>query len=818
MYLERVELLLTICVSIKSIVCPCILFKIMDIWTTIENDLCIQVPNHLKNALNFCGFGNPISIKLITSNAVDDVEKFVRQKLPGIILKHNKNVRDLKDYFGEVYAGDPTSFEIHFGERMLIEKIVEFVKNKDVTYFKTRVPNSTEVCDISDENKQTNYFLEMLQKTANRNSSFKPGGYSYGLEIKRFASYFRMICGKFAYETIQSNLQSAIPSISAVDKYIQASNCDVFEGVPRCNELQIYLKDNNLPLAVHISGDATRIVGRVEYDAKTNQIMGFVLPIKADNGLPIPFSYPAESADAILAHFSRENRVSSFVNVVMAQPLGNVTPFCLLVYGSDNRYSATNVADRWKTLKEKLATLNIQVLSISSDSDPKFNAAMRKLSLLGHSSNIIRHEWFSCGAKLDDTLFVQDPAHIGTKLRNLLLRTLWKKKSLPCGHFFIEIEHLITLMQTVPKDQHQLTPTTLNPTDRQNFSSVLRMCDPKVTILLKSRIACSQATVMFLELMRDIVDSFIISDMQPLERIRKMWQAVFLLRIWREHILSDKRYTLKDNFLSSNCYSCIELNAHSLVLMLLYLKQINSTEWCYIHLTGSQQCERFFRQIRSFTTVYSTVANCSVKEILNRIGKIHFQNITIQDTSNNFVYPRFNPGKRNQIYDLPSKSEIINVIEEARVNAVKIAQSLGMANKKNSYRLSCKISPYIAKKRSNKRIIPNSTTIITEQLTVAMLRNIRLKNYSNKYPHNEKSIYVEMKFEGGKQIVVKKSSLCWLLRQECQKLSTDRLLRVQTPIEPAHKADTKQRKKQSNLYRYKPMKTRYNFRINKTMH
>lgn len=790
---RTVKLLQTIYVSANVIFSPCSLFNKMDFWANIENDLCIQIPNHLKNALNICGFANPISIKLITNEAIDEVEKFVRQKLPGVILKNNKSACDPKEYFGELYERDPTSFEIHLGERMLIEQIVDYVKNKDSSYFKPRLPKTTEICDTTDENKQTNYFLGILQKTAHRNSSFKPGGYRYGLENKRFASYLRMICGKFAYETIQSNLQSAIPSISAVDKYIQTSNCDVFEGVPRCNELQNYLRDNNLPLAVHISEDATRIVGRVEYDSKTNQIMGFVLPINDDNGLPIPFSYPAKSGEDILAHFSTGNRLSSFVNVVMAQPLGNVSPFCLLVYGSDNRYSAINVVDRWKTLKAKLATLKIQVLSISSDSDPKFNASMRKLSLLGHFSNLIKHEWFSCGAKIDDTFFVQDPIHIGTKLRNFLLRTIWKKKSIPCGNFFIEIEHLTTLMQSVPKDQHQLTPTTLNPKDRQNFSSVQRMCDPKVTKLLRSRIAFSQATVMFLDLMRDIVDAFIIPNMEPLERIRKIWQAVFLLRMWRENILSDKRYNLKDNFLSSNCYSCIELNAHSLVLMLLYLKKINAPEWSYIHLTGSQQCERFFRQIRSFTTVYSTVANCSVKEILNRIGKIHFQNITIQDTSNNFVYPRFNPGKQNPVYNLPSKSEIINVIEEAKINAVEIAQSLGVVNKKNTDCLSCKISPYITKKCPKKTINQNNSIIFARQLTMGMLRNIRLKHYSNKLSHNEKSIYVEMKFNDGKQIVVKKSSLCWLLRQECQKLSTDRLLRVQTPIESSHEANITQR-------------------------
>lgn len=261
----------------------------MDFWKIIEDELSIQIPNHLKNALNLCGFGNPISFKLLTNSALDSVEKFVRQKLPDNIVKNKKC--ELENYFGELYARDPTSFEFQLGERILIEQLVNFVEKKDLAHFKN-APNHAEVADIPIESQQTNYFLEMLKKTANKNAAHKPGGYRYDIDTKRFAAYLRLICGKFAYDT---------------------------------------LSNNNLPSAVHISEDATRIVGRVEYDAKTNQIIGFVLPIKANNGLPIPFSYPAKSSEDIIAHFSGRNRISSFVNVLMAQPLGNVPAFCLLV-------------------------------------------------------------------------------------------------------------------------------------------------------------------------------------------------------------------------------------------------------------------------------------------------------------------------------------------------------------------------------------------------------------------------------------------------------------------------------------------------------
>lgn len=157
------------------------------------------------------------------------------------------------------------------------------------------------------------------------------------------------------------------------------------------------------------------------------------------------------------------------------------------------------------------------------------------------------------------------------------------------------------------------------------------MCDPKVINLLRSSVVGSQGTIKFLEIMRAIIDSYLQIDLTRLERTNKMFYAVFMIRIWRDFIVSTNKLTLKENFLSLHCYTCIELNAHSLVLCLLYLRKENLSNLFHTLLFGSQQCESLFRQLRSMTTTYSTVINCSVKEILERISKIHFQNEITQN-------------------------------------------------------------------------------------------------------------------------------------------------------------------------------------------
>lgn len=147
--------------------------------------------------------------------------------------------------------------------------------------------------------------------------------------MKLFAPYPRMIVGPLAFETIHRNLEGAIPSLPSTNRYIRASNCSVTEGILRCNELKIYLDQRKLPFVVSHSEDATRVVDRVQYDSTTNQIIGFVPPIKPKNELPIPFQFPATSANEILDHFSNENEISSYLIILMAQPNWKFTSILL---------------------------------------------------------------------------------------------------------------------------------------------------------------------------------------------------------------------------------------------------------------------------------------------------------------------------------------------------------------------------------------------------------------------------------------------------------------------------------------------------------
>lgn len=309
-----------------------------------------------------------------TNEDILEVECFIRTKWAAVMMKKKSSGKATKtemvSYFSEFYWEKPFEFEFAPGEIKLIKAFAKYTKGifdaendliEGLKHFskcsrndeiepktlQQQMPVPQSIDGTEKSVKRTHYFLNKLIAAANRNQIRKPGGYRYDNDIKMFALLLRLLAGRLAYITIQRNLECCLPSLSSVNRHIASSSCHIIEGILRSDELLIYLNERSLPHAVALSEDATRIVGRVQYDAKTNQIIGFTLPLSETNGMPIPFNYPARNATEILKHFSVDNSTSTYLNVVMAQPLAEVPPFCLLVHGSDNKYTAKDVSNRW---------------------------------------------------------------------------------------------------------------------------------------------------------------------------------------------------------------------------------------------------------------------------------------------------------------------------------------------------------------------------------------------------------------------------------------------------------------------------------------
>lgn len=642
---------------------------------------------------------------------------------------------------------------------------------------------------------ENNAFFNEMLASFNRNFNRAPQGFRYNENMKLFCAYIRLLSGKLGFETFKANTMYSVPSLRSTDRYIKKVKSNAIEGKVRADELYHYLSNQNLPLVVTLSEDATRINGRVQYDVTSNQIVGFSLPLN-ENGMPIPGSYPALTAAEIESYFyntenEQEKQPANLLNVVMAQPLSKGIPaFCVLLFCTNGSYDAKDVKNRWKYIADELRKKKIKIAAIASDSEPRYNAAMKDLIQLGVRSPYFP-VWFNASVSGDFNLIpIQDTIHIGTKFRNRML-----SRPLKFGKHQINIDHLKQLLKAVSKEQHKLTEETIQAKDRMNFKTVLKICNSEVIGLLEKHIPKSEGTVLYLRVLDNILRSFLDTSLSLLERIKFLWFSLFILRIWKEHILNTKGSTLYQDFVTTNAYHCVEINAHGLIFFILFLKENNLDHLFLPDLLGSQQCEAIFRQIRSLSSTFSTVTNASMLEIIGKISKIELMNDITHYKLKNFNFPRV--GKPSSSHypvkdrnanplqnHLPTLHQILETIESAKQDAVIYAASLGV---KVQGDLICtsKIKLMKINKLSVPHLLGSGHRILIRDCDdmLTLFKDVNLREYAIKLSpegYNNCGLYVRVQNGKGQVFFVTKHTLVWLLSKTTTKLSSDRLIRVMT--------------------------------------
>lgn len=126
----------------------------------------------------------------------------------------------------------------------------------------------------------------------------------------------------------------------------------ILEGELRSKDLVKYLSDRNAGTDVWLCEDASGIIPQIKYDQTLDQLVGMVLPIDENTGCPNRFEHTARSEEEIKSFMKLQK--STLVYIVMAIPLKEgVAPFILQIYGTDNKFKATDVMNRWNfTIKE----------------------------------------------------------------------------------------------------------------------------------------------------------------------------------------------------------------------------------------------------------------------------------------------------------------------------------------------------------------------------------------------------------------------------------------------------------------------------------
>lgn len=418
-----------------------------------------------------------------------------------------------------------------------------------------------------------------------------------------------------------------------------------------------------------------------------------------------------------------------------------------------------------------ISRLGINVIGISSDGDPRLVSNMKTLTSFNLKLLITAATPKLYG--LYEIYYFQDTIHIGTKLRNRLLNS---SIVLYMGSKIVSTVHIKKLLKTVAKEVHGLVLSDICPDDRQNFESLEKLMDDRVLNAMKAQVADCEGTVMYLTLCKLITSSFLATNLMPIERIYRIWYSVFFLRCWRKWLKSNNNYSLKENFISDNAYTCIEINAHNLIQAIIKLRSNGQENLFLPHLFASQPCEHIFRMMRSMGTVNFTKINFSLNELIHSIAKVEIMQ-KIRFTCNDIEFPRFfKESSSDNITQLPSDNEIQKAVEEAQKNALEKAAQFGMILTSNdiaSTEISInKTSPAESRLDDDDEDIYDSDDEEVEEIVEENAKE-------NASDDMTLSPFLHFTDSDGTTRKVRKSTFIWMHSEHKDKLSSDRLKRVQ---------------------------------------
>ena len=547
--------------------------------------------------------------------------------------------------------------------------------------------------------------LKQLLSNAIKNSDKAPKGRRHDIVIKKFAISLFILSGPMAYNFFYQNFSEALPSLRTVQRIINSEYHKISEGEFRFDDLVKHIDLYKAPKVISVGEDATRVISRVQYDSTTNRMVGFVLPCD-NNGLPLTDTFLATSFQQMEQCFLN-NDIAKYAFVYMAQPLGdNVPAFCLACLGTNNKFDFQLVQKRWSHIVSECHKRGITVISFGADGDSREMKAMLLSSHLFFNETsaytfqlnkvVIPKEWHTWFAikVCNGVSFVQDIVHLAVKLK---ARFLNPSIILPIGKFLAGIHHLRLIQQSFGKDVHNIREKDIDHKDRQNYDATMHITSSDVLQIL-SEIPDAKGTYIYLKIMRYVMDSYLDKSLDVTTRIYKAWYAVFFVRYWRQWLLLNKEYSLSANFITSNAYKCIELNAHSIVTVAMTIRDHLSANNQYFipWLLGSQSCEKMFRAARSMTPTFSTMLNFGVLSLLQRLHRIHVQYCLENDSETSEIkYPRKETHKDKDGHDTANlcdlstitNSKIVEAVNKAKEDAQRTIEAVGMHDllKKNNF-------------------------------------------------------------------------------------------------------------------------------------
>lgn len=307
-----------------------------------------------------------------------------------------------------------------------------------------------------------------------------------------------------------------------------------------------------------------------------------------------------------------------------------------------------------------------------------------------------------------------------------------------------------------------------------------KLMEDRVLSAIKNDVADSEATIAYLEMCKHITSAYLEADLKPIERIYKIWYALYFIRSWRKWLVMQKGYSLGENFISNNAYTCVEINAHAMIEIIVKLRTIEQTNLFIPYLFASQPCEHIFRTMRSMGTINFTKINFTLNELFHLIARFEMIN-KITYSNKNIKFARHHSENINENTsqaalpaEFPTDREILEVMINARAKALEKASEFGI-----SLNVIDITNTELQFSRKNQAVstIENMLELFDDSLDDTD-EEITNSTPSTSDSQSNSESFIDVIDSDGLTKRVRKTTFLWMLSESNDKLSTDRLKRV----------------------------------------
>ena len=456
--------------------------------------------------------------------------------------------------------------------------------------------------------------------------------------------------------------------------------------------------------------DETAIMKYFTYDQRQDIMVGSCGPKGADHVCQDSFVYKVGESYEDLVDFFRDNVLSSYARVIMFNPLHIHLPTTVIFLGCTcNSFDSKYVAKQWKKCQQIFADhfyeiFKAPLIGQASDGDSRRRKCMKKNGGGEEGERFtINSDNFTISSKIekDDSMNVvalnipnQDYIHNGKKATFPLDHATRK---LAVGTHMAHMNHLILVKTYFDFKEHGLRSEDVENQDRQNWASAQRKLFPRVQKCLKKlekgesssgRKEDVLGTRMYLYVFYMYIEIFFSLKLTLYERVQYASTVANFLRIWRSWIYHSPSHSLKENFITMQCYTDVIISCHAAVLHIRAGRIFTPSEEMILSKTGSNCCEDYFSSNGSFVMNRHTYRFADMVETLpkmNRVNEIradpdaptvpkgHKKQIDIWDEGNE------TPIHKPDLKDYPTDDQLIEAWDSGISRAQKLCSDVGMA-------------------------------------------------------------------------------------------------------------------------------------------